>query len=1056
MPAIIGILTTNLQRLTCLMALCLLAAIIPASAAKGAKPGVTYRVRVMRISPEQPVMIGWRYGGEGLGGSPVNGNVTREYLVVPTEPTGENDAKVLADGVTLGVPPPDTHTELTEQGRTVVKYETYSDVYLSPGFWSREVPISSFGGHRGNLSLTFGLTGLKSNVYVTNTELEFEFLYNGEPLKRFRVDGAQGNALGVMIPFHRLNPDGSPKPEFAREVGSLLEYVRRKYEVLKQAPGMEKPVPKLYAISTDCYGFGSGGYAVRTSDPATFEMEFQILRLMGMNATVNIPSYFAEKRTKKEGIWAEFNRLQQGGYGGSLVPTVGSVFYAPGIKKPAPKPGDGCPYYPATVRRMEGPEIQQQVDASLATASKWGVDQIWPRSVDEIGSIFDGAPEGKAHMGSCPYCRKAFHAFVRADGRTLADFGATSWDEIRPTYGYWSNTYWESLEELRAARDNAQKEFNEMNDVKLDQGTALLDHKAPSLEDEDSAARDVISLDTRSVFEAKSQALHVAEKRLNALEWGGPVLEVEPTKRESHLTAAGWNLLGYYSARFNNESTARCLEPLRKAYEVANERKRQALERGETDTPVAKQPWGYSFALRANTFLMSGHSLDFFDYYRHADNAIVYETSNRDWRVWQWDSYLCEVGHSLSQYMNKQFGIYVKPHRGAPIQRILTAVAHGARMVYYYTYGPEYVKGDSFGGNVDLIKQIARASRLVAGGEAVTYDADRALPTEVAVVRPLTSDYMSGSASYENAKWIYTALMHAHIPMDALDEGLLMSENLSRYKVIVISGSHIRRDVAMKLAKWVEDGGTLVTSGWGMARDEANRPLDDILLPVFGLKTRGEMDAWGSVPGYGATRLGAVQQMRQPPKDATVRGKEPLKGSFMPVVGREVLQPMRDDDVMAAYADGGAAVIHHRYGKGTAWLIGTYAGVEYAWEAMTTTDKDQKWFRADKRSWIAGPVLDAGVRPVVDAEGFYNLWEDAALVEGHLLRNRQTGALAVILINWNHHISKAVKVKIRAAGNMATAHSVALEQTFPLERKDGLLVVTLPKLDEGDVLLLSP
>ena len=73
-----------------------------------------------------------------------------------------------------------------------------------------------------------------------------------------------------------------------------------------------------------------------------------------------------------------------------------------------------------------------------------------------------------------------------------------------------------------------------------------------------------------------------------------------------------------------------------------------------------------------------------------------------------------------------------------------------------------------------------------------------------------------------------------------------------------------------------------------------------------------------------------------------------------------------------------------------------------------------------------------------------------------MLRNRKTGALAVVLINWTHHINKPVMIKIRAAGDMKNAKSVATGQTFPLERKDDLLVATMPRMDEGDILLLTP
>lgn len=1013
--------------------------------------GVTYRVRVTRVDPEQPATIVWRYGGEGLGGEATFGNVTRERPIAPSAPeirleeTGDEALRVAEEiDVTLETP--------TNPDRLVIQGDTYDEVFLMPGVWSRENPIRSFGGHRGNLSLTFGVAGKDANVKTA--DLEFEFLHGTTLLRRFSVAGVTGNALGVMVPFHRLNADGSPKPEFARDVGSLLEYVQRKRAALLAAPGMDRPVPRLYAISTDCYGFGSGGYAVRTSDPATFLAEFEILRLIGMNGTVNVPAFFSRQRSQKEGIAAEFARIQQGGHaGGYQIPTVGSVNVGRGVKKPAPKPGDGCPYYPPTVSRLTSGTVGELVEASLAKARALGVHQIWARTVDEIGSVFDGAPEGKEHQGSCPHCRKAFREFVEADGRTPADFGATSWDDIRSMYGYWSRNYWDSLAELSAAKQQAQAAWESRHEKMLEKrvrdglegpdseiADALAEQIAPSGDDIDSAM-------------AKYKA---AQKRLDELEWQGRLLEVPPGDRKDRLSPEGKSLLWYYSARFNCESSARCFEPLRKAYDAANERKRRALARGENDTPDATQPWAYSFALRGNTFLLSGHSLDFFNFYRHADNAFVYETSNRDWRVWPWDSYLCDVGRTLSRFMGKQFGVYVKAHRGAPVQRCLAAVARGVRMIYWYTYGPEYVKGDSFGGNVETLKEIAHVNRLIAGAEDVTYDSDWALPAEVAVVRPLTSEYLSGSASYENAKWVYIALAHAHIPVDALDEGLLMSEDLSRYKAIVISGCHIRRDVARKLAAWVEAGGTLVTTGWGMARDESNRPLDDVLGPVFGLAERGKFEAWGSVPGYGATRLGAVSRTKEPPRGAEITGRDPLLGTFMPVVGREILKPRLPEDIMATCGDGGAVAVRHRHGKGTAWLIGSYAGVEYAWEAMTTTDKDQKWYRKDKRSWIAGPVLGAGVRPVVDAEGSYGIWQDAALVEGHMLRNRNTGKLAVILINWSHHIDNPVTVRIRGAGDVTRCRSVATGADFTLTREGDLAAVTLPKMDEGEVLLLDP
>ncbi len=1014
------------------------------SAAVPSKTSVMVRARVTKLSPDQPASIAWRYGGEGLGGSSVSGNLTTEKPPPPAAPDLGANSLTSQDALEQGALLDAALSAPKTPDRFVVAGKTTDEVYLVPGVWSKENPISVFGGA---FFLTFGVVGQKSPV--SNTELEFEFLYNGQLLKRFRVTGAKGNTLGVVVPSRLINPDGSPKPEFAEKVGSLKDYVHQKLQALKETPGMDRPLPRLYSISTDCYGYGEGGgYAIRTSDPETFLAEFEILRWMGMNSTVTVPAFFAEQRKKKEGLAANFTRLQQGSGGGYPIQGMDFIRIAAGVRKPDPKMGQGCPFSPLQkeVKAQVGPNVEK----AFASDTNSGVDQIWDRTVDEIGSLFDGAPEGKAHQGCCPYCREAFREFVRADGRTLADFGATSWEDIRSSYGYWARTYFDSQVELSNTLNMVQAAYDAKMKNKFDGGMDQMNvaaDKVGGLLDD--------ALAPAQTDDVVRKNLKAAQERLHALEWDSKVLEVPVSNRVSRLSKEGESLLWYYSARFNCESSAQAFEPVRDAYNAINERKRQALARGETNTPAATQPWAYSFALRANTFLLAGHSLDFFNFYRHADNAFVYETSNRDWRIWQWDSYLCDVGRSLNRFLNKEFGIYVKAHRGAPIQRSLAAVARGVRMIYWYTYGPEYVKGDGFGGSLDRLKEIGLVNRIIAGGEEVTYDSDWAVPAAVAVVRPLTAEYMSGSASYENAKWVHTALTHAHIPMDALDEGLLMTEDISRYKVIVISGCNIRRDVAAKLVKWVEAGGTLVTSGWGMARDESDRPLE-ILWPVFGLASRATFDTWGGVPGYGGTRLGAVRKQREPPEGATVTGKGPLKGSFMPVVGREVFDPKQGEDVMATYADGKAAVVRHRYGKGTAWVIGTYAGVEYAWEAMTYTDKDPKWYRADKRSWIAGPVLDAGVRPVVDAEGASSIMEDAAFVEGHMLRNRKTGALAVVLINWAARIKSPVMIKIREAGDMKSATSVATGETVPLERKGDLLVATFPSLGDGDILLLKP
>lgn len=525
----------------------------------------------------------------------------------------------------------------------------------------------------------------------------------------------------------------------------------------------------------------------------------------------------------------------------------------------------------------------------------------------------------------------------------------------------------------------------------------------------------------------------------------------------------------YYSRKFNNYASARLFTPLMTAFDQANQRKRQALTGGLTDSPEAKQPWIYSYALRGNTFLLGGHSLDFHDFYRQADNAFIYETSNRGPQIWGWDSYLCDVGRVNSEKMGKVLGIYVKPHRGAPVQRALTAVARGAHMLYWYTYGPEYFKGDSFADRSEALVGASKAAHIIGSAEDVLYGARWAVPAQVAVVKPTTSEYLGSNAAWENAKWVYTALTHAHIPVDPVDETMLVTDDLSRYKIIYVNGSHITKASAEKLAAYVAAGGTLWTSGWGCACDEANQPLA-ALAPVLGLAKREKPEMWYNVDRYGA---GGVQNfadkrkvLADVPADAAITGKDSVKGTVNPIIGREILQPAEGSQVLATFANGQAAATRHPYGKGQAYVVGFFPGLEYSAGVRGDRFDMLKGFLADAGRFITAPARDL-VQPVVD--------NPVGCVEGVLLQNPDSGKRAVVLMNWAYRVSavrrspegktspvvtvaevKDLPITLRGAGPVTAVRSVMLQQSLAVESgKNGSVTVKLPELAEGDVLLLE-
>jgi hypothetical protein len=546
----------------------------------------------------------------------------------------------------------------------------------------------------------------------------------------------------------------------------------------------------------------------------------------------------------------------------------------------------------------------------------------------------------------------------------------------------------------------------------------------------------------------------------------------------SWMQKPGAPMAAYETRRFIAHASAAMFTPLRDAVAAANRERAKA----PAGSPAATQPAMCTYALRGNTFLLGGHSLDFFDFYRLSDNGFVYETSNRDSRVHPWDSYLCDVGRMVSAEQGLAFGVYVKPHRGAVVQRALTAISRGATMLFWYTYGPDYNKGDCFSSSAARLELTGKAARLIARAEDALYGAKWAQPARIGIVKPVTSEIWLGLsakhpawvASHENAKWAYTALAHEHLPVDPLDEKMLEERDLSQYRVLYVHGPNLRRTAAAKLAKWVEDGGTLYASGWSLARDEANQPLD-LLLPALGLESRTPPEMYLALDSYNTGPLESFEpqdakrgRLAEPPAGAAFKGAKPFEANFTPKVGREVLKPSANTEVLGRYADGAAAVTRHAHGKGQVFVVGLFPGLEYSAGVRNDEYDMGRQFDANLRRLVTSPAL-AAAQPVVDAS--------APTVEGVLLANPASGARSVALMNWTYRIAavreqaqgrgvrrtplpalveqKGLQVAVRGAGPVQRVRSAMLDKELPFKQEGELLKVTLPELQEADVLLLE-
>lgn len=572
----------------------------------------------------------------------------------------------------------------------------------------------------------------------------------------------------------------------------------------------------------------------------------------------------------------------------------------------------------------------------------------------------------------------------------------------------------------------------------------------------------------------------VSPADLGAADWASikPLVVSPKDPDRAWLQKPGQPLLAYWTRRFVADASSGLFTPLRQAVATANQERAKAAP----GSPAANQPVMATYALRGNTFLLGGHSLDFFDFYRHSDNGFVYEMSNRDPRVHQWDSYLCDVGRMVSAEQGLAFGTYVKPHRGSVVQRAITAISRGATLLFWYTYGPDYSKGDCFSASLPRLELTSKAAHLIGKAEVPLYGATWAQPARIGMVKPNTTEHWltlmqkdpAWTASWENAKWIYSALAHDHLSVDAMDEGMLEDRDLSKYQVLYVHGPNLRRAAAAKLAQWVKDGGTLYTSGWSLTRDEANQPLAS-LLPALGLETRNPPDMYLEVKCYAAGALETFDPedrnhglLAEAPAGAAIQGQKPFEVSFRPKVGREPLKPADGAEVLARFADGSAALTRHPYGKGQAYVAGFFPGLEYSAGVRNDEYDMGKQFDANLRRLVTAPAL-AKVQPVVDAA--------VPTVEGVLLTNSVSGARSVTLMNWTYRVSatrlkssgasarktavttlveqKDMQVAVRGAGPVSKVRSVQLGQDLVFQQQGDLLRVTVPHLQEADVLILE-
>ncbi len=248
-------------------------------------------------------------------------------------------------------------------------------------------------------------------------------------------------------------------------------------------------------------------------------------------------------------------------------------------------------------------------------------------------------------------------------------------------------------------------------------------------------------------------------------------------------------------------------------------------------------------------------------------------------------------------------------------------VSRGARAVNFYAFYPMNAGYESGGYGMIRLDGTLTERSWKAGETAKKIEANADLllhtkpkPAEAAIIFsplvPLLGGYDeddSRNAMHKGLAGYHRMFFERNLPVEVLSSRELVGRDLQKYKLIVLPYPlMMTNDEAASLKAYVEKGGHLfIEARPGWVNDEGH--------------------AEGAVPGFGWTEmLGIRESSIDPAKEVTVNW------SAAEFTGMNFAEHFTVLDakarVVAKYADGTAAAYEHTYGKGSAILLGTFAG----------------------------------------------------------------------------------------------------------------------------------
>ncbi len=248
-------------------------------------------------------------------------------------------------------------------------------------------------------------------------------------------------------------------------------------------------------------------------------------------------------------------------------------------------------------------------------------------------------------------------------------------------------------------------------------------------------------------------------------------------------------------------------------------------------------------------------------------------------------------------------------------------VSRGARAINYYAFYPMNAGYESGGyGMIQLDGTLTERSRR-AGDTAQKIEANahfllgaKPKQAEAAIVFSPLGPLLGGYDEENTRTAMHKALAGYHrmffernIPVDILSSRELSGQDLQKYKLIVLPYPlMMTTEEAAALKHYVETGGHLFAEarpGW----------------------VNEDGHAEGAIPGFGWTDMFGVRETSiDPAREVTVKwATADFTGASF---AEHFLVLDQQAHVVATYSDGSPAAYKHAFGKGTAILLGTFAG----------------------------------------------------------------------------------------------------------------------------------